>query len=504
MEERDPTCLTPGAASYREGKVLPGNQAGSIREFLQRMPLGQVKQEPDEALLQHWEAQWQDFLKKMESPQYDWGILQPSEETTPWVDTKGFLASFEQVAEACRWPKAEWAARLLPALSGEAEQAFISLEGRDREDYGKVKAAILRGDAIGREKLRQHFRRFCYQEAEGPRGVYSRLQELCRRWLKVERHSKEQILEVLILEQFLAILPSEIQNWVRERGPETCGQAVVLAEDFLHMQQEAAKRERQVAEEEGVTANPSEVGRALPDLKQKPLCAETKQEEDGGEAGLLGGQGWLTADVGEAYPPEDSQRAGPRGFAPASAEGAILLGCRQEKASGSQHRAEFQQETRPEEKVAGSAPYGDGYADFGGTAVHQRIHTGKRHNAYGAYGNNFARSSSSATYKRMRQGGKSHVCLVCGKCFLYSSGLATHQRIHTGEKPYVCAECGRTFVCSSDRNRHQRTHTEETPYECAECGKRFRQRFSLSRHRRTHAGERPYPCSGGRGNSVVT
>uniref|UniRef100_A0A8D2Q584 SCAN box domain-containing protein n=1 Tax=Varanus komodoensis TaxID=61221 RepID=A0A8D2Q584_VARKO len=101
------------------------------------------------------------------------------------------------------------------------------------EDYGSVKAAILRGDALRREAQRQRFRRFRYEEAEGPRGAYSRLRELCRGWLRIEKDSKEQILELLILEQWLTILPPEIQSWVRERSPESCAQAVALAEDFL-------------------------------------------------------------------------------------------------------------------------------------------------------------------------------------------------------------------------------------------------------------------------------
>uniref|UniRef100_A0A8C6XKR3 SCAN box domain-containing protein n=1 Tax=Naja naja TaxID=35670 RepID=A0A8C6XKR3_NAJNA len=49
--------------------------------------------------------------------------------------------------------------------------------------------------------------------------AYSRLQALCHQWLKVEHHSKEQILEL----------------WVRGNSPETCIQAVSLAEDFLQM-----------------------------------------------------------------------------------------------------------------------------------------------------------------------------------------------------------------------------------------------------------------------------
>ncbi|XP_073745660.1 zinc finger and SCAN domain-containing protein 31-like [Callorhinus ursinus] len=47
----------------------------------------------------------------------------------------------------------------------------------------------------------------------------SRLRELCRQWLRPETHSKEQIVELLVLEQFLTILPEELQAQVREQHP---------------------------------------------------------------------------------------------------------------------------------------------------------------------------------------------------------------------------------------------------------------------------------------------
>uniref|UniRef100_A0A670HLS4 Zinc finger and SCAN domain-containing protein 31-like n=1 Tax=Podarcis muralis TaxID=64176 RepID=A0A670HLS4_PODMU len=202
----------------------------------------QVKHEPEEELQECWEAQWQEFLKTLQAPHSGWGNHQVSEGPSPWEDAKAFLASFEQVASACRWPLDKWVTLLLPALSGEAQQAFNSLSAQDRGDYGKVKAAILQGESTLREKQRQHFRQFCYQEVEGPRGVYGRLRELCRQWLRAERHTKEEILELLILEQFLTVLPQEMQSWVREKGPETCTQAVVLAENFL-LQQNTVKQE---------------------------------------------------------------------------------------------------------------------------------------------------------------------------------------------------------------------------------------------------------------------
>ncbi|KAK9405592.1 SCAN domain-containing protein 3-like [Crotalus adamanteus] len=235
----------------------------------------EVKVENQEDLGQLWESQWQEFLTNVEVPQI---LPEPS----PWEDAHIFLASFEQVARAFQWPKEEWAAHLRPTLRGDAEQAYSSLELGDREDYGKMKEAILQADAVSREKQRQRFRRFCYQEAEGPRQVYNQLQSLCRQWLKVERHSKEQILEMLILEQFLAILPPEMQSWVKRHNAESSAQVISLAEDFLLTQWVPGIREQEMGEEPGprseniqsLERGPSDAGPKL------QFARELKMEED--------------------------------------------------------------------------------------------------------------------------------------------------------------------------------------------------------------------------------
>ncbi|KAI4569719.1 hypothetical protein MJT46_007013 [Ovis ammon polii x Ovis aries] len=86
------------------------------------------------------------------------------------------------------------------------------------------------GELPSPESSRRLFRRFCYQEAAGPREALHRLWDLCRGWLRPERHTKEQILELLVLEQFLAILPREVQGWVRAQEPESGDQAVSAVE----------------------------------------------------------------------------------------------------------------------------------------------------------------------------------------------------------------------------------------------------------------------------------
>lgn len=78
----------------------------------------------------------------------------------------------------------------------------------------------------------QRFRQFGYRDSPGPREAVSQLGELCHLWLRPETHTKEQILELVVLEQFVAILPKELQTWVREHHPENGEEAVAVLEDL--------------------------------------------------------------------------------------------------------------------------------------------------------------------------------------------------------------------------------------------------------------------------------
>ncbi|XP_058028160.1 zinc finger and SCAN domain-containing protein 21-like isoform X3 [Ahaetulla prasina] len=239
-----------------------------------------------------WEAQLQQFLKSLQPILTGRGNSGMSE-ASPWEDTKEFLASFEQVAKACRWPRDRWAAHLLPALSGEAEEAFRGLEARDQENYEKVKAAILRGEALRTERQRQHFRQFCCQVVEDPRRIHSQLQELCRQWLKPERRTKEQILELLILEQFLASLPPELRSWIQARRPESCSQAVALVEDFLMSQQEAKTRTSQDSRDFKETGGSLQIvkqGLTQPGLQQTMLWQVLQEADDTANRDNLGNE----------------------------------------------------------------------------------------------------------------------------------------------------------------------------------------------------------------------
>nr|KAF6407516.1 myeloid zinc finger 1 [Molossus molossus] len=85
----------------------------------------------------------------------------------------------------------------------------------------------------GPEAACRCFRHFCYEEAAGAREALTLLRKLCYQWLQPEVHSKEQMLELLVLEQFLGALPPEIQAPVRRQRPGSPEEAVALVEGLL-------------------------------------------------------------------------------------------------------------------------------------------------------------------------------------------------------------------------------------------------------------------------------
>ncbi|XP_015281205.1 PREDICTED: zinc finger protein 397-like [Gekko japonicus] len=516
-----------------EGTKPPHNlHVGNIGELPTAAAPHQIKCEPEEGLQERWEAQWQEFLKTLQAPDSGWRNPRVADKPTPWEDAKAFLASFEQVALACRWPRDKWVTLLLPALSGEAEQAFGSLSVQEREDYGKVKAAILRREAIARERQRQDFRQFRYREAEGPRTAYGRLREFCHQWLNIERRTKEEILELLVLEQFLAVLPQDMQNWVRECSPDTCLQAVALAEDFLVRQMDVTRLKEQVPP---------------PNIWAQHLCRDAKQEQ-AEEAASLGDEQtcedrfrqddperresrliWLGGSQVSPYHGGSEVERKKEGLVDKAEGKCDQTGsrtCQDIHLSGRSFRWSsdlqvhectrsggaykctkygkiFGQKgglTRNERTHLGEKPFKcslcpKSFTSSSSLVVHERIHKGKKPYKCSACEKSFGRKGTLIIHEKLHATGKLYKCFGCPKSFASCSNLVAHERIHRGEKPYKCSKCGKGFSQKGTLTTHEKIHFGEEPFKCLECGKNFCRATKLRDHQRIHTGEKPYQCS---------
>nr|XP_028576295.1 zinc finger protein 394-like [Podarcis muralis] len=257
------------------GDSSPDSQSAAIGVPKCWEELQRVKQEPGEGLSSlRWEAQWQEFLKAVQTPHSGEGNPQLPE-AVPWGEGKKALSRCERAEAISQRTQEQSQDGVLP-FNRAAQQA----DGRAGAT-GDVGPAI-KMESASAEAQRRLFRQLCYRDARSPREVYGRLRELCAQWLKPERSTKEQILDLVILEQFLAVLPSEMGSWVKERGSESCVQAVALAEEFLLRHQEAEKAGGQVpgAFQEAAVTFAGNV-EASPETTQRQLGGEFKRENEG-------------------------------------------------------------------------------------------------------------------------------------------------------------------------------------------------------------------------------
>ncbi|XP_070309131.1 zinc finger protein 396-like [Odocoileus virginianus] len=137
-----------------------------------------------------------------------------------------------------------------------------------------IASAATGAASLSSEAFCQQFRQFGYSDSAGPREALGRLHEPRCQWLRPEVLSKEQILELLVLEQFLAILPEELQALFRENRPAS-------GEDAVGMLEELEKEHDVEAEQVFLGQNGDMLAKKLPtcEIPQKIPCHQPKPTE---------------------------------------------------------------------------------------------------------------------------------------------------------------------------------------------------------------------------------
>ncbi|XP_072456589.1 zinc finger protein 397-like [Notamacropus eugenii] len=430
--------------------------------------------------------------------------------------------------------------------SGKERLQVVKAEKEEDYGWGK-KGSQKRNSPSTQEIFRLRFRQFGYSDSPGPREALNKLQELCHQWLRPEIHTKEQILELLVLEQFLTILPEDLQDWVRDQHPESGEEVLTVLED---LERELLDPGRQVTSSTQIEAGawekmaPLRAAQDALNVQLQPMNTQIKCESPepqfSQERDFQMSTKWSLpkqevseevqsqericgrfpvdvskgAKTGEAYECEDtlekhqgnkmeevdrsisqdgnfmvvtiSSEKTPLGENGHKYE--CLCSCHFNSNLVTQHRIPIG------EKPHISAINDQNFRQNSCSNVHQINQTVRKPYECNECEKTFKQNSDLRKHQRIHMGVKPHKCTQCGKAFSQGSVLRKHQRIHTGEKPYTCGECGKAFRGNSDLIQHQRIHTGNKPYECSECGETFRRSSHLVQHRRIHTGEKPYHC----------
>ena len=123
------------------------------------------------------------------------------------------------------------AAILTPQLTGKARLTYAAMTDADAKDYNRVKAAFFQRYDINEETYRRRFRAIKPLENETPVELAIRVQDLAEKWLK-DCGDRAAVVDAVVKEQFIEVLPEEVRVWVKERKPRTTQEAGRLAEDY--------------------------------------------------------------------------------------------------------------------------------------------------------------------------------------------------------------------------------------------------------------------------------
>ena len=125
---------------------------------------------------------------------------------------------------------------MIPSLSGKAKEAYVNLSIEDSQHYDKLKEAILDKYQINAETYRVKFRTSTRQEDQSVTEWVNELDHQFSGWIKysnVKEDDAKGIKEIMIIEQAIRHLPSDLAVHLRDKQIQTSKTLAKEADAFV-------------------------------------------------------------------------------------------------------------------------------------------------------------------------------------------------------------------------------------------------------------------------------
>ena len=148
-------------------------------------------------------------------------------------DIQVYIDTFERIADNQNWDNNDKISQLIGKLTGSAREAYVLMDKDEAKSFDKVKEAIFARYNLNNHAYRKKFR----EQDKAEKDNFTEYgNQLCRnfdRWIQSENvTSFRQLRELMILEQLMRRLPTDVRIWVQDRSPKTVKEATTLADQY--------------------------------------------------------------------------------------------------------------------------------------------------------------------------------------------------------------------------------------------------------------------------------
>ena len=150
---------------------------------------------------------------------------------TRQTDLLEYLALFETTQKKKERLEESWAIHLLPLLNDKFRTVAMNMQPEDREKYQSLKQKLTEAEDRNLKNAVQSFWTLPKDKGMSIRDYASRLLRLLKRF--AEDTDPQEVLQKVLRERVIQVLPKEAKAFVRNREPQTVSAACSLAEQYF-------------------------------------------------------------------------------------------------------------------------------------------------------------------------------------------------------------------------------------------------------------------------------